>query len=421
MQGHGVGGSGGIVRGMARAEIPRHLDAVTPSWLTTTLQGCGLIGTAMVCGFEVEKLGEGEGFMGDTARLHLEFAGEAPENTPATLVIKIPTSDRWLRGQGEALGIYEREIFFYHDLAPRLPVKLPRCYYAAMDPRPFGSPEKDAQSLESLNRMPRFFMWILMWLAPFLARLSRRRYVLLLEDLAPARLGDQVEVARESDLLGATEALAQLQAFCWNSHDIERLPWIHSVTAGTRIASFAYDRNRRHFEEKYGDRISTEVRSLLDWLSDHAGRISEYLSHPPGTLIHGDYRLDNLFFDDRSEDRRPILADWQVPSWGSGAYDLAYFLTGSLEVKASEEREQALVGHYHDALLAAGVSDYSFERCWADYRAARLIVLVRMVSTIAEIHSTNERAEQLFSRWVDRLFARVEGTDPEALLTGKPE
>ncbi len=45
------------------------------------------------------------------------------------------------------------------------------------------------------------------------------------------------------------------------------------------------------------------------------------------------------------------------------------------------------------------------------------MVLMRMVSTLAEIHPTNERAVQLFSSWVDRLTARVEGVKPEAWLT----
>ena len=402
---------------MARADIPRHLDAVTPAWLTRVLQDAKVIGEATVGHFEVERLGEGQGFMGDTARLHLDLAGAIPPDAPKTLVIKIPTSDRWLRGQGEALGIYEREVFFYQELAPRLSVKMPRCYYAAMDPRPFGSPERDAESFESLNRMPRFVFRLLMWLAPFLARLGRRRYVLLLEDLAPARLGDQVSIASDTDLLGATEALAQLQGSCWQSREIESLPWIHPICALPRLTAFAYDRNRPHFEERFGDRLSDEIRSLLDWLSENVEQVFERVSRSPGTLIHGDYRLDNLFFDDRSGDRRPIIADWQVPSWGSGLYDLAYFLTGSLDEDVSGEREQALVRHYHEALVGAGVSDYSFESCWADYGAARLMVLMRMVSTIAEIHPTNERAVQLFSSWVDRLTARVEGVKPEAWLT----
>ena len=406
----------GTLVSMPRPDIPRSLEAVSPEWLTRVLQGENLIGTAKVSRFEVERLGEGQGFMGDTARLVLDLTGTVPADAPRTLVIKIPTSDRWLRGQGEALGLYEREILFYRELAPLLPVKLPRCYHAQMDPRPFGSPEKDAKSLDSLDRMPNFLISLLMWLAPFLARLGRRRYVLLLEDLAPARIGDQVSIASDADLLGATKALAQLQAFCWEAPTVKNLDWIHPVASSARLTAFAYKRNRPHFENAFAEKISDEMRTLFNWLERNVDRVFGHFSQRPGTLIHGDYRLDNLFFDDCSDDGLPILADWQVPGWGNGLYDLAYFLLGSLAADSSSERERAMVIHYHEALLEKNVSDYSFDQCWSDYQVARLVVLMRVVSTIGEIHATNERGVRLFSSWADRLISRMENVDPERLI-----
>ena len=328
---------------------------------------------------------------------------------PRTLVIKIPTSDRWLRGQGEALGLYEREILFYRELAPLLPVKLPRCYHAQMDPRPFGSPEKDAKSLDSLDRMPNFLISLLMWLAPFLARLGRRRYVLLLEDLAPARIGDQVSIASDADLLGATKALAQLQAFCWEA-PISQESGLDS-SGGFKCAADCFCIQAKSIlisRMPLRNKISDEMRTLFNWLERNVDRVFGHFSQRPGTLIHGDYRLDNLFFDDCSDDGLPILADWQVPGWGNGLYDLAYFLLGSLAADSSSERERALVIHYHEALLEKNVSDYSFDECWADYQVARLVVLIRVVSTIGEIHSTNERGIRLFSSWAERLVARME-------------
>ena len=90
---------------------------------------------------------------------------------------------------------------------------------------------------------------------------------------------------------------------------------------------------------------------------------------------------------------------------------------GSLAADSSSERERAMVIHYHEALLEKNLSDYSFDECWSDYQVARLVVLMRVVSTIGEIHSTNERGIRLFSSWAERLVARMENIDPESLIS----
>lgn len=84
------------------------------------------------------------------------------------------------------------------------------------------------------------------------------------------------------------------------------------------------------------------------------------------SLLHGDYRLDNLLFDpDRT---RVTVVDWQTLTVGLPARDLAYFCGTSLvpELRAGAERE--LVEHYHRELVGHGVVDYDAETCWADYR-----------------------------------------------------
>ena len=51
------------------------------------------------------------------------------------------------------------------------------------------------------------------------------------------------------------------------------------------------------------------------------------LSTSPTTVIHGDYRADNIFF---AADGRTVLLDFQLTGLGSPSYDLAYFVTQSL-------------------------------------------------------------------------------------------
>ena len=70
------------------------------------------------------------------------------------------------------------------------------------------------------------------------------------------------------------------------------------------------------------------------------------------TVVHGDYRLDNLMF---SPDGAVVALDWQTATVGSPTRDLAYFLETSLDVELRRRHEQALLAVYADALVAGGV------------------------------------------------------------------
>ena len=64
------------------------------------------------------------------------------------------------------------------------------------------------------------------------------------------------------------------------------------------------------------------MEHLMAWLPDHA---------PPddgqSSLIHGDYRLDNMIFH-ASEPRTLAVIDWEISTIGHPLADLAYFCTG---------------------------------------------------------------------------------------------
>jgi hypothetical protein len=98
------------------------------------------------------------------------------------------------------------------------------------------------------------------------------------------------------------------------------------------------------------------------------GLVTPWLLAEPDrfSLMHGDYRLDNLLFDpDRT---RVTVVDWQTVGLGLPTRDLAYFTATSLlpEIRPTVERD--LVQQYHRALLSYGVTDYAGETCWNDYR-----------------------------------------------------
>lgn len=390
-------------------EIPQTFDALTPEWLTAMLAANGFTG-ASVAKVVCEPLGEGEGFVGRIGRLHLTFDGD-PGGAPRSVVAKLPTQVQENRAVGEMLGAYEREILFYRELAPHVGYRTARVYHAEMDENP-GSRYGPA-IVRFVDRLPFWWIRLLMAFFAWAAGKSRRRYLLLLEDLAPARLGDQVAGRTAAQCEPIVRSIARCQAGLWRDARLRDRYWVAQPELALRIAHQTFRGSRRAFEERFAAQLRAEDRETLDWLDRHAIALSRALfEQAPATLMHGDFRLDNLFFDDGPE---PLVVDWQGVGRAPGVHDLAYFLSGTLPPETQREAELALVRAYHDALVECGVADYPFDACLRDYRRCVLLGLHRLV-TLDWIDLGEARGAELTRTWVERCLARVRGVDRAALL-----
>ncbi|MGH8966900.1 MAG: phosphotransferase, partial [Actinomycetes bacterium] len=99
-------------------------EDLTCDWLTAAL------GVGPVSGFSFERIGTGQ--MSECYRVSLTYAeGSAG---PGSVVLKVAATDPSSRQTGLALGLYEREVRFYTDIAPALaPGPVAPCYHAAID------------------------------------------------------------------------------------------------------------------------------------------------------------------------------------------------------------------------------------------------------------------------------------------------
>ena len=110
------------------------------------------------------------------------------------------------------------------------------------------------------------------------------------------------------------------------------------------------------------------------------------------SLMHGDYRLDNLLFD---PDRTAItVVDWQT--WASDCPPATWPTspaTSLLPETARRPSTSDLVAAYHDELLAYGVTDYDLDTCWRDYRVGMLQVpLISVLGcAFADLHRARRR------------------------------
>jgi aminoglycoside phosphotransferase (APT) family kinase protein len=300
--------------------IPHGPADITAPWLSSAL------GT-QIADVTVTSIGTGQS--GATYRVTPTYT--RPTALPATLIAKVASQDAEVR-ERVVMG-YRAEVSFYRDVAPTVDIPVPRCFYVDSDGADF---------------------------------------VLLLDDLAPAVQGNQIAGCSAAQARLAVEALAGLHGSRWCdpallTYDACTMPKPNADMARGlgQLAHTAADTTIGELSDRLGPQDCETVRqaaALVEgWLMLQPDRFS---------LLHGDYRLDNLMYS--PDDRAVVAVDWQTITIGLPARDLAYFLGTSLEPQLRRSHELRLVEAYHRALVGHGVTDYDAESCYRDYRLAML-------------------------------------------------
>ena len=164
-------------------DFPRTAEEITAPWLAGVLD-------APVTGFETTYI-EG-GALADVYRLHsIAYAGD-PAGAPPSIVVKLAKQNPDQRALALSSNAYLKELRFYEDLAPEVPLRSPRLYASASD----GSPQAE------------FF-------------------ILVLEDLGlHSKVFDQVEDPPSAPFARKVALeLAELHAQYWES-PTTALPWL---------------------------------------------------------------------------------------------------------------------------------------------------------------------------------------------------
>lgn len=350
---------------------PNNVDA---SWLSQMFSRIGL--DAKVTGVHLQPVGTGQ--VGECYRLTLQYAGNQGI-APPTLIGKFPASDPNSRRAGITGGDYVREVRFYRDIAPTTMVSAPKCYFADIDD-------------DSCN------------------------FLLLLEDLAPARQGDQLAgVSVEQAQLVVDEA-ARLHAPFWSDPEIAKLDWIkqtpaarHALPAPAAIADAA-----RAFCVRFASALTdAATRACLRY----SERVEFYRAIPrkAKTIAHYDFRPDNMMFATREGGRPVTILDWQTLSHAAGADDLAYFLAGALPPASLEQHEPELLDRYLGELQRLGITNYNQAELHRDYTLGGLRLLAVGMGAAMAVTRT-ERGDRMFVHMVNAAAVHIDRHDALAYL-----
>jgi hypothetical protein len=401
--------------------IPQRPEELTGEWLTGALREAGVLAGERVTDVVVEPFSDGQGIASQIVRLRLSYDRDGP-GPPATLIAKLPGGAETNRVTAEMIGAYEREILFYRELAHRVEIRTPRHVYSAMDPNPREGSAEGWERLLAWVPMPA--LGFLPALSRWLAGRSTRRYLLLLEDLAPARVGDQIAGCTAEDAALALQSLAGTQAAFWQSPGLDEIPWLRPSEAAPRVRHAVFRRNRRRLLRDYaaspdldGELALGSLLGAIEWLDAHGLAVQRRLAGPPRTLVHGDYRLDNLFFGPDGDAASVAAVDWAMVQLGRGVADVAFFMGCSLEPEISRAAEHDLVRHYHATLVERGVRDYAHRECWRDYQLAKLLFVQTMILSIEALEIAGERGAQLGETFVRRLAALLPQDELDDLLS----
>jgi aminoglycoside/choline kinase family phosphotransferase len=339
-------------------------DALTAEWLTAALGQAGVLDDVSVDTVSITPVGTGQ--MCDSVRIAVTY--DRATDAPGSVVAKLPAADETSRATAVALRNYEKEVRFYQELAPSLAVRTPRLYHGDID--------------DSLGR-----------------------FVLLLEDLAPATVGDQIQGCSVDHARRAVLQLARLHGARWGDPALEQIDWLVGRAAGSTGASIRdmLAAVWAGFQDRYADRLDDQMRRAG---SDLFENIDGYHAPRPGprTIVHNDYRLDNLLFHPARDE--VAVVDWQTCALGVGPTDLAYFLGAGLGVEDRRAHEDDLVRTYHRAIVDAGVAGYSWDECWADYRRGSWSGVFMAVFAAMMVERT-DRGDDMFLTMLERHGAQV--------------
>ncbi len=330
-------------------------DDLTADWLSDTL-GTGRVGT-----FTVDRIGTGQ--MSECYRVGLTYA---QGSGPASVVLKVAASDPMSRQTGQALGLYEREVRFYADVAPRLGGPIAHCYHASYQP-------------------------------------ESGMFTLVLDDAAPAEVGDEIRGATIEDAKLALTQLGRLHAPLIGSDTLAEAAWLHRETPMNQALITGLFNG---FVERYGSSIAPQQQLVCQRLVDSfdAYLAEESTSEGIKGLVHGDYRLDNMLFGRPGSLRDLTVVDWQTVTWGPALTDVAYFLGCALQTEDRRAHYDELLGAYCEGL--GPNSSITAEQVRDGVRRQSFFgVMMAIVSSM--LVERTERGDQMFLTMLDRHSSHV--------------
>ncbi len=345
--------------------IPARIEDVTADWLA---EATGL----SITGVDHTQIGIGIGVSGAVYRSQLTGT-----DVPSTVVVKLPALAEEAVFTSTVLRMYIREVKFFDELAHKSPIRVPGCYFTAVD-------EETSQ------------------------------FVVVMEDMADVRVVDQTIGMDIADARRAVDELAAWHARFWGRSQALVDSGV-AVSIGDPVYPAVLPTVFAEGWEKLTANadVPPEILEVGPRWIDAMPKLLGELASEPTTILHGDYRADNILFAD---DGSVVLLDFQLTGHGNASYDLAYFITQSLLVDTASEHERALFDRWVSALVDGGVPEAETAGLWEKYRTAALFCLTYPVVACRGMDLDDPRQMALINSMSGRFARAVRDLDLASLL-----
>jgi len=353
--------------------MPSSNIEITTNWLQNAL--APYAGSNQLTDSRLENIGDGKGFGGKTLRAHLTWDGPSDLNS---VIVKLPVDDPDTLQAMVVQGVLLRELLFYRELATDIDLDIPKIYHTELNGNDFAIVMADLGDVK--HRM-----------------------------LKPLEL-EELEVAMRS--------AAKLHAAFWNSPILEA-DWLRPVIDGNDESR---DDNRIRTQQalkllRESPDDTTYVEDCIEQLLVLLPKAPKTTPLPsPVTLAHGDFHGNNLHI--RGDDI--TVFDWQLVSKGTPAMDIANLIASSSEPADFDEIAERLLRTYHEALIAEGITNYSYKKLRQGFTDAMFFTFLKFVVVVGTISYDAEGGDELQQDIMPKLDMMARNADAKGYIKKLP-
>ncbi|MHA1914799.1 MAG: phosphotransferase [Promethearchaeota archaeon] len=356
--------------------IPKRTKRITAEWLNEVLHNTNYLEDINIESISREPWGAGEGFVSDMARLTVTYDKES-KDLPKTMIVKMPTTFRTALAVALEYNLYEKEIRFYTEIAPKSPIRVPGLIY---------------QDYE----------------------VDTKKSILILEDCSCYTQVDQIEGLNEEQTRIIIKSIADFHTRWWDSPEMFTFDWIpkpRDKTSNLLVKTYQNDWDISIKSEEFQGFLPEGGRKAGAVIYENYSWMVNDVPDENLTIAHFDFRVDNLFFDMEDKENPIIVYDWGSATVNGGILDVAYMLAQSMPIDLRRKIERDMVKFYVKQLEKNGITGYDFDEAWEFYLRSLMCYAYIPVLGYAQLDRSDPRAMKLFEIITKRQFTAIIDND----------
>jgi HAD superfamily hydrolase (TIGR01509 family) len=226
------------------------------------------------------------------------------------------------------LGLYERENYFYNSVSRYVNIRVPQFYGLIKDDKL----KTIGFLMENLNETGNY------------------------------KLNLNLNNENINISLKIISKLAKFHSKYWNKDIKTVYPELktHNDMMFKPVWKNFIDENWELFVNNWKNILSIRQLEIALNIKNNFQNIQDNLSNNNLTIIHGDVKSPNIFYD-ITKKFNPVFLDWQYIAIGKGIQDIVFLLIESFDVDKIKLNYPIFKNYYYQKIIYYGINNYSYE------------------------------------------------------------